>query len=63
MVPAQVPSSWMPYFTASDPAAKAQQAAELGATVLVPMMDFPGGTFSVVQDPPGSTFGLLRLND
>ncbi len=62
MMPAQVPSYWMPYFAASDPAAKAQEAAGLGATVLVPTMDFPGGTFSVVQDPHGSTFGLLRLN-
>lgn len=62
MVPAEVPSYWMPYFAASDPAAKAQEAAGLGATVLVPTMDFPGGTFSVVQDPHGSTFGLLRLN-
>ena len=62
MVPAEVPSYWMPYFGASDPAAKAQQAAGLGGTVLVPSMDFAGGTFSVVQDPHGSTFGLLRLN-
>lgn len=60
-VPAEVPSYWMPYFAAADPAAKAQQAAELGASVLVPSMDFPGGTFSVVQDPHGSTFGLLAL--
>jgi predicted enzyme related to lactoylglutathione lyase len=62
MVPAGVPSYWMPYFAASDPAAKAQEAAGLGATVLVPSMEFPGGTFSVVQDPHGSAFGLLRLN-
>lgn len=62
MVPAEVPSYWMPYFAASDPAAKAQDVASLGGTVLVPTMDFPGGTFSVVQDPNGATFGLLRLN-
>ena len=62
MVPAEVPSYWMPYFAAGDPVAKAQEAAGLGATVLVPTMDFDGGTFSVVQDLHGSTFGLLRLN-
>lgn len=62
MVPTEVPSYWMPYFAASDPAAKAEEAAGLGATVLVPSMDFPGGTFSVVSDPHGATFGLLRLN-
>lgn len=61
MVPAEVPSYWMPYFAASDPAAKAEQAASLGGTVLVPFMEFPGGTFSVVQDPQGATFGLLNL--
>ncbi|MCU1589103.1 MAG: Glyoxalase/bleomycin resistance protein/dioxygenase [Frankiales bacterium] len=61
MVPAEVPSYWMPYFAASDPEAKAKQAAGLGGTVLVPIMDFPGGRFSVVQDPHGSTFGLLDL--
>lgn len=60
-VPADVPSYWIPYFGAADPAAKATQAAELGGTVLVPIMDFPGGRFSVVQDPHGSTFGLLDL--
>ncbi|MCW2572695.1 MAG: Glyoxalase/bleomycin resistance protein/dioxygenase [Frankiales bacterium] len=61
MVPSEVPSYWLPYFAAADPAAKAQQAAGLGGTVLVPSQEFPGGTFAVVQDPHGSTFGLLAL--
>ena len=51
----------MPYFAAGDPEAKAKQAAGLGASVLVPVMEFGGGRFSVVQDPHGSTFGLLDL--
>jgi uncharacterized protein len=63
MVPAEVPSYWMPYFAAPDPATKAQQAAGLGATVLVPLMEFPSGAFSVVQDPQHATFGLLHLTD
>jgi predicted enzyme related to lactoylglutathione lyase len=33
--------------------------AELGGTVLVPVVEIPGGVFSVVQDPHGSSFGLL----
>jgi predicted enzyme related to lactoylglutathione lyase len=61
MVPAEVPSYWMPYFAAADPEAKARQVVELGGTTLVPMMDFPGGRFAVVQDIHGSTFGLLDL--
>jgi predicted enzyme related to lactoylglutathione lyase len=61
MVPAEVPSYWMPYFGAGDPDAKAQEAAALGGVVLVPGQDFPGGRFAVVQDPHGATFGLLTL--
>jgi uncharacterized protein len=61
MVPAEVPSYWMPYFAAGDPDAQAKRASELGATVLVPGQDFPGGRFAVVQDPHGATFGLLAL--
>jgi predicted enzyme related to lactoylglutathione lyase len=61
MVPAEVPSYWMPYFGASDPDAQAKKAGELGGTVLVPGMDFPGGRFAVVQDPHGATFGLLAM--
>ena len=63
MVPEMVPSYWMPYFQAEDPAAKAQEAAALGATVLVPFMEADKVAFSVVSDPHGSTFGLLRIND
>jgi predicted enzyme related to lactoylglutathione lyase len=62
MVPAEVPSYWMPYFQAGDPAAKAEQAAGLGATVLHPYMEMANVAFSVVQDPHGATFGLLRVN-
>jgi predicted enzyme related to lactoylglutathione lyase len=60
-VPADAPSTWMPYFGVADPAGKAEQAAGLGATVLVAGQEFPGGTFSVVRDPQGATFGLLSL--
>jgi len=61
IVPAEVPSYWMPYFQAEDPAAKAQQAAGLGGTVLVPFMEMEHVAFSVVQDPQGATFGLLKV--
>jgi predicted enzyme related to lactoylglutathione lyase len=61
-VPAAVPSYWMPYFRAQDPQAKAQEAAGLGATLLVPYTEMEQVAFSVVQDPHGSVFGLLRLS-
>ena len=60
-VPDGVPSSWMPYFTAADPAAKAEQAAALGATVLVPFTEMDDVAFTIVSDPHGSMFGLLNL--
>jgi predicted enzyme related to lactoylglutathione lyase len=55
MVPAAVPSYWMPYFAASDPAAAAQRAAGLGGTILVPFMEAGRVAFSVVQDPHDAT--------
>lgn len=61
MVPTAVPSYWMPYFQAEDPAAQAERAAGLGATVLVPFMEMEQVAFSVVQDPQGAAFGLLRV--
>jgi hypothetical protein len=61
MVPAAVPSYWMPYFQAKDPAAQAAKAASLGGTVLAPFMEMDNVAFSVVQDPQGATFGLLLL--
>jgi hypothetical protein len=51
----------MPYFRAEDPAAKAQEAAGLGATVLVPFTEMANVAFSVVADPHSSAFGLLRV--
>jgi predicted enzyme related to lactoylglutathione lyase len=63
MVPAEVPSFWMPYFQAEDPAAQAQKAASLGGTVLVPFMAMENVEFSVVQDPCGATFGLLKVKE
>ena len=61
MVPAEVPSYWMPYFQAEDPAAQAQRAAALGGQVVVPFMEMEQVAFSVATDPQGGTFGLLKL--
>jgi len=60
MVPAQVPSYWMPYFLAEDVDASAAAAKELGAQEMVPPMDFPGGRFAILTDPQGATFGVLK---
>ena len=61
MVPAEVAAFWMPYFIAADVRAKADQAASLGGTVLLPYGSADNVEFSVVMDPKGATFGLLHL--
>lgn len=61
MVPAEVAAYWLPYFATPDPAATADRVSALGGGVLVPMTDFPGGRFAIVQDQFGATFGLLDL--
>jgi predicted enzyme related to lactoylglutathione lyase len=62
MVPAEVPSYWMPYFAVVDVDKSAGEATALGAEALLPPSDFPGGRFAVIRDPQGAAFGLLRLS-
>lgn len=56
-----VPSYWLVYFAVEDVDASTSRATELGGTALMPAMDFPGGRFSVIRDPQGAVFGLLRM--
>ncbi len=59
MVPAEVPSYWMVYFTVADVDDAYKQAIQAGAHEMVPPGDFPGGRFAILQDPQGAMFGLL----
>jgi len=61
MVPAEVPSYWMPYFNVESVESAFERAIGLGATELVAPSDMPGGRFAIVRDPQGAAFGLLRL--
>ena len=61
MVPAEVPSYWMPYFNVEDVDGAFERAIGLGATELVGPGYMPGGRFAIVQDPQGASFGLLKL--
>lgn len=61
MQPKEIPSYWMIYFGTADVDKAHKKAVGLGATELVPPQDFPGGRFSIVSDPQGAAFGLLKL--
>jgi len=60
MIPAEVPSYWMPYFEVADVDKAFHKATELGASEMVAPQDFPGGRFGIVSDPQGASFGLLK---
>jgi predicted enzyme related to lactoylglutathione lyase len=61
MVPAEVPSYWMVYFSVPDVDASYQTAIGAGAKEMVSPSDFPGGRFAIVSDPQGAAFGLLSM--
>jgi len=61
MVPAAVPSFWMPYFGSTDVAADVAKAVDLGADVLAPPTEVMGTvSFAVLTDPMGATFALMQ---
>ena len=61
--PAEVPPHWMTYIAVDDCDAAAARVTELGGEVSVPPTDFPFGRFSVVADPFGATFSIIRMAD
>jgi predicted enzyme related to lactoylglutathione lyase len=61
MVPAQVPSYWLVYFTVEDVDHSHKKAVELGAKELLEPQEFPGGRFSILTDPQGASIGLLKM--
>lgn len=57
-----VPPHWMTYFSVADCDASAARAAKGGATVKVPPNDIPQvGRFSVIEDPTGAVFSIIKL--
>ena len=70
MVPAEVPSFWMPYFGSADLDGDVAKAVSLGGTVLVGRTEVtspaPDGVsmgtvaFAVLSDPAGATFALMQ---
>jgi len=63
MVPAEVPSYWMVYFTVADVDASFKKATDGAAQTMLEPQDFPGGRFAILSDPQGAAFGLLKMRD
>ncbi len=61
MVPAEVRAHWLVYFGTADTDATVAKASELGAMVLVPPTDIPPGRFSVLADPDGAAFAVIKM--
>lgn len=57
-----VPPNWLPYVMVEDCNATADKAAATGGKLMVPPQDIPNvGRFSVIQDPQGATFAIIKL--
>jgi hypothetical protein len=57
-----IPSHWLPYFAVSDVDASTAKALSLGGKQHVPPTDIPGtGRFSVLADPQGASFALIKF--
>ena len=61
MVPAEVPAHWLVYFGVDDTDEAVATAVRSGATTLVPPADIPPGRFSVLADPDGATFAVIKM--
>ncbi len=58
--PPEVPAHWLTYFSVADADATVSSAADLGATVVVPVTAIEPGRFSVLIDPAGAAFAIIQ---
>ena len=59
-----IPPHWMVYFAVADCDASAKKAEALGGKIQVPPTDIPPvGRFSVIGDPQGAAFTIIKLNN
>ncbi|WP_433476401.1 VOC family protein [Spirillospora sp. CA-142024] len=54
------PARWIPYFWAEDCDATTAEAAELGARVRFPAEDIQVGRYSMMTDPTGAPFAVMK---
>lgn len=56
------PPNWLPYFMVDDCDATAEKAKASGGKLFVPPTDIPNvGRFSVIGDPQGAMFAIIKL--
>ena len=60
MVPKEVPSYWLVYFAVDDVDKAHEKAVSLGAKEMLAPQDYPGGRYSIIADPTGAAFGLMK---
>ena len=61
MVPASVPTHWLPYFSVADCDATIKKTTSLGGKVLSDAMEIANvGRFATLQDPQGAVFAVLQ---
>jgi uncharacterized protein len=56
-----MPPNWLPYFRVEDADRTAAKAKELGGNVFVPPMLPNVGRLSIISDPQGAMFAVIRL--
>jgi len=57
-----IPPNWLPYVMVDDCNATAEKATATGGKLMVPPTDIPNvGRFSVIQDPQGAVFAIVKL--
>jgi predicted enzyme related to lactoylglutathione lyase len=60
-LPSGAPGRWLSWFACDDVDAVTASAQNLGATVVMPLMDSPFGRMSVVKGLQSEVFGLIQL--
>ncbi|PYQ27096.1 MAG: VOC family protein [Acidobacteria bacterium] len=60
--PEGVPSYWLPYFAVDDCDAMFEKSNSLGGSSIMPPSTYPGvGRFSILTDPQGAVFAIIKL--
>ncbi len=60
----EIPPNWLVYFAVDDCDTATQKATELGGSVMKPPDDIPGiGRFSILTDPQGAAFAVIKLEN